>query len=236
MEPTIEEVDPNALLNHHDNWRIHPEHQRQIMTGALLDLGWTQPVTVSRRTGTIVDGHLRVFLAKANGQRVPVAWVDLNEIEERKALASTDALTGLADVDWQKVMDNLSAFGAEDTNEEMAGLFDEMFTDASRAIDDARKLEEQGSTGFGAIKKTFRERKVLIKAIYPLTEDAETVEAALSATGLKNRASAMLELARAYIELHQLQLDGDDDDQAAEQLHAGPEAQLEAQMLAAVGS
>jgi hypothetical protein len=193
-------VAPDELLAHPDNWRIHPDHQRQVMAGALRDLGWIQHVTVSKRTKTILDGHLRVFLAKAQGEVVPVAWVDLSEEEERKALGSIDTLTQLADVDFEAVVRNLSGINNEGTDQELAALFDDAESEARDAIGTKERMDVEGNSNFGSIKKTFRERKIVIKAIYAL-EDAELIERALEATGKINRAEAIKVLAKEYLDM-----------------------------------
>lgn len=77
------EEDPRALVPNPRNWRRHPERQREAMAGALREVGWVQDVVVNRRTGPLVDGHLRAELAAAGGTpTVPVVYVDLDEREE----------------------------------------------------------------------------------------------------------------------------------------------------------
>jgi hypothetical protein len=57
-----EEVPDQLFANPH-NWRIHPDAQQKALTGALDQVGWVQQVIVNRRSGFVVDGHLRVSLA-----------------------------------------------------------------------------------------------------------------------------------------------------------------------------
>jgi len=55
---------------------------------------------VNKRTGLVVDGHLRVELALARKEGlVPVVYVDLDEAEERLVLASLDPLAAMATTD-----------------------------------------------------------------------------------------------------------------------------------------
>ncbi len=92
-----EDVDPKALVPNPANWRTHPKAQRNAMGGALDELGWVQSVIVNKRSGRIVDGHLRVDLAIAeNAPTVPVVWVDLSDEEERLALAVIDPIGAMA--------------------------------------------------------------------------------------------------------------------------------------------
>ncbi len=95
-----DEVPPESLLAHPKNWRIHPEKQQKVLTGALNDLGWIQRVIVSKNSGFVIDGHLRVSLAISSGQQsIPVEYVDLSEEEEAEALAILDPIAGMAATD-----------------------------------------------------------------------------------------------------------------------------------------
>lgn len=99
-----EDVAPDQLLANPRNWRIHPRAQRAALAGLLREVGWVQEVIVNRRTGFVVDGHLRVALALAEGQpRVPVKYVELTEAEEALVLATLDPLAALAQTDATQV-------------------------------------------------------------------------------------------------------------------------------------
>jgi DNA modification methylase len=94
------QADPGALLAHPQNWRGHPEAQRAQMTAVLEGVGWIQRVIVNKTTGRILDGHLRVELAKEKGEEaVPVVWVELSEEEELIALATFDFLSSQAEIE-----------------------------------------------------------------------------------------------------------------------------------------
>jgi DNA modification methylase len=93
-------VDPRSLTPHPDNWRRHPRAQQRALAGALAEIGWVQQIIVNRRTGHLVDGHLRLELALARGEPlVPVLYVDLGEDEEREVLLTLDPLGTLAEAD-----------------------------------------------------------------------------------------------------------------------------------------
>lgn len=95
-----DQVSPEALLANPANWRRHPKQQAAALEEVLQRVGWVQSVIVNRRTGLLVDGHLRVELAKHRGEPfVPVAFVDLDEAEEALILATLDPLAGLAETD-----------------------------------------------------------------------------------------------------------------------------------------
>jgi len=94
------DVDPKTLVAHPLNFRRHPKAQADATTGSLNELGWIQDVLVSKGSGKIIDGHLRVELALQHGEKsVPVKYVELSESEERLALAVLDPLTYMAETD-----------------------------------------------------------------------------------------------------------------------------------------
>jgi hypothetical protein len=91
------EEEPAKLLANPKNWRLHPKAQTDALAGVLSEVGWVQDVIVNQRSGFIVDGHARVELAKARGEKVPVVFVDLSDKEEALILASLDPLSAMAE-------------------------------------------------------------------------------------------------------------------------------------------
>lgn len=90
-------VDVDSLLPHPKNWRKHPKKQNSLLAGAIEDIGFIRSVTVNRRTGRMLDGHLRVELAREAGvKKIRVEYVDLTPEEEAKALLTLDPISGLA--------------------------------------------------------------------------------------------------------------------------------------------
>lgn len=95
---------PDQLLANPKNWRIHPTNQQKALAGVLREVGWVQEVIVNKRTGFVVDGHLRVALAIGERQpMVPVKYVDLDEAEEAKILATFDPIAALAGADKEQL-------------------------------------------------------------------------------------------------------------------------------------
>ena len=91
------EEPPDQLLANPRNWRVHPKGQQDALAGALDEVGWVTGVIVNRRSGCVVDGHLRVSLAISRGEvSVPVQYVDLDDREEAIVLASLDPIGALA--------------------------------------------------------------------------------------------------------------------------------------------
>lgn len=98
------DVAPGQLIANPLNYRVHSELQSRALRGMLNGLGVVRSVTVNKRTGRIVDGHLRVTLAvKEKQPTVPVEYVDLTEAEEREVLATLDPLTHMATNDQTSV-------------------------------------------------------------------------------------------------------------------------------------
>ena len=95
---------PDQLLANPANWRIHPKGQQDALAGVLDDVGWVQDIIVNRRSGHVVDGHLRVSLAiSRNEASVPVVYVDLDEREEALVLATIDPLSAMAATDKEQL-------------------------------------------------------------------------------------------------------------------------------------
>jgi ParB-like chromosome segregation protein Spo0J len=213
------------LLNHPDNWRIHPEHQRSIIRGSFSDLGIVKSIQVVERDGKklIVDGHARVFVLRSEGAgAVPCDVLDLDDGEVRKALASLDPISDLADVDFAALSRNLAQIGP--TDDDLAKLFEDLEAKAQ----EAQKLDEamtgRTETNFHSVQKAFKDRKVAIKLVLSI-DDVDMVETALAATGNKNRAEAMKAVCSHYLGSKGL---NDDRDQTG-QLDRASEDSLEAE-------
>jgi len=112
------------------NWRIHPLSQQDALKGVLEEVGWVQQVIVNKRTGNLIDGHLRCQLAAREGATtIPVVYVDVSEEEEALVLATLDPIAAMAATDKQKLEEILSSIESE--NEQV-----------NRLIDDIREREE----------------------------------------------------------------------------------------------
>ncbi len=122
------EVDPWQLQPNPLNWRRHPPAQERALNGALSDVGWVQRVLVNKRTGHVVDGHLRYDLAVRHGEdTVPVTYVDLSEDEERLVLSTLDPIGAMATSDRNRLDSLLHELAAHDV-----GL-DRVIEDLARA-------------------------------------------------------------------------------------------------------
>lgn len=103
------DVDPAELLANPFNHRIHPLAQAKAMDQAFDELGWLGSVKVNRTTGHVLDGHLRIVRALDRGEAtVPVEYLELDEIEERRAIATYDAIGGMAVIDPDALRANIA--------------------------------------------------------------------------------------------------------------------------------
>ncbi len=101
-----EEVNPEDLLAHPFNWRVHPKEQQKALQGSLDQIGWVKQIIVNKKTNRVIDGHLRVNLALRNNEsKVPVVYIDVSEDEEKIILASLDPLVSLGVADEDMLQD-----------------------------------------------------------------------------------------------------------------------------------
>ncbi len=134
------------------NWRIHPLSQQDALKGVLEEVGWVQQVIVNKRTGNLIDGHLRCQLAAREGQAtIPVVYVDVSEDEEALVLATLDPIGAMAATDKQK-LDELFA-GIESENENVRKMMDDIA---------AKERLEYGESGnVEQARKTLAERFIV---------------------------------------------------------------------------
>jgi len=125
------------------NWRTHPKPQQNALRGSLDDIGWIQQVIENKTTGNMIDGHLRVELALAEGddEMVPVVYVELSEQEELLALATLDPIGEMAKRDKEKLNELLELI--DDDELETRELLDSLMDDPGADIDHGEELLEK---------------------------------------------------------------------------------------------
>jgi len=144
------EVDPRSLTPNPENWRKHPQRQQDALTGVLNEVGWVQRVVQNARSAekgwpkgskpTILDGHARVELAVARGEKsVPIVKVDLTQEEERLVLATLDPIGALAEADDEKLEELLADLDASER-----ALLDDVF-DLQEHDDDSVESDDDGA-------------------------------------------------------------------------------------------
>ncbi len=82
----------NQFQAHPDNWRGHPEEQRETMKEILGVFGIVAGVIENKSTGHLIDGHERIYEAMEKGEEtiVPYLLVDVPEEKEGDLLLVFD--------------------------------------------------------------------------------------------------------------------------------------------------
>ena len=129
-----EDVAVTTLVPHPKNWRQHSSTQTKALQAAIGDVGYIRSVTVNKTTGHIVDGHLRVELARATKQTtIPVEYVELTPEEEAEALLLVDPIAALAGTDADKLQ----------------ALLDEVHTDSTALDSMLRDMADAAGVLYG---------------------------------------------------------------------------------------
>lgn len=106
---TVEYLDPKTLGENPFQFRRHPDSQKSALSASVKEFGWVDGPLLNKRTGHLIDGHLRRDEAIAQGRAtIPVKVVDLSEADERRLLRLFDPITALATED-SEALDRLIA-------------------------------------------------------------------------------------------------------------------------------
>lgn len=164
------EETPDQLLANPANWRIHPKAQQDALAGVLDQVGWVQDVIVNRRSGHVIDGHLRVALAiSRNEPSVPVVYVDLDDDEERLVLAALDPLAAMAATDADALASLLASVATSDAA--LQAMLDGLATRAGLVPPIDPNAEWQGMPEFE------HEDKTAYQSVHVHFPDADAVAA-----------------------------------------------------------
>jgi len=131
-----EDVPLSDILFNPRNWRIHPMNQQNALMGVLQEVGVVQNIIINKRTGNLVDGHLRCQLADRNGEKtVSAVIVDLSEEEEALVLSTLDPLSAMAITDKQKLDELFADIQSENDN-------------VNKMLDEIRQKEQLDNVSF----------------------------------------------------------------------------------------
>ncbi len=144
---------PDNLTANPLNYRRHPKEQLNALKGSMKELGWIKTVIVNKRSGYVLDGHARVEEAIRQGlPSIPVTYVDLDENEEKLALAVLDPITELAYRDETVLKELLNQVKTEDSN--LNELLKSMQINESNSIENHWKdMPEYLSEDAGSFRK-----------------------------------------------------------------------------------
>lgn len=141
---------PEQLLANPANFRVHSTEQGDALEGGLNAIGWIQRVLVNQRTGHLIDGHLRVQRALRRGEKqIPVAYVDLDENEERIALATLDPIAAMAGTDEEQLATLLEEIKTDDLD--LANFLHDLMPDSSGGGGGAPAPKEEARTAWGEL-------------------------------------------------------------------------------------
>lgn len=162
-----------------NNPRLHPDRQEQALGDVLDKVGFIDRVIVNKRTGRLIDGHLRVKMALAKGETsVPVEYVDLSAEEEKLVLATFDPIAGLAEFD-PEILKGLAESVKLDFDFDLSGVFDNGEFDGLIAdgdgggepadvepqIDRAAELQKEWRTEFGQVWQLGRHKIACVDSL-----------------------------------------------------------------------
>jgi len=92
------------LRPHPQNWRTHPDAQREALRGVLEEIGYADALLARELPDgglELIDGHLRAEITPDT--LVPVLVLDVSEAEAAKILVTLDPLAALAEADAAKL-------------------------------------------------------------------------------------------------------------------------------------
>ena len=137
-----EEVNPEELLAHPFNWRVHPKEQQKALQSSLDKIGLVKQVIVNKKTNHVVDGHLRVNIALRNGEeKIPVVYIDVSKEEEKIIHASLDPLVSLGVADEDMLQDLIK--DVELDNGYLNKIIDDTIKRASKFTLTPKKADEK---------------------------------------------------------------------------------------------
>lgn len=139
------QADIDQILFNPMNWRIHPQTQYEALDAVLEEVGYVQEIIINQRTGNLVDGHLRVTIAKKHGEKsIPCKYVDISPEEEALILATFDPLGAMAARDGEKLNELLSGINTQDETLQalLAELRDKEADYAAGGFEDVPDMED----------------------------------------------------------------------------------------------
>lgn len=193
-------VPVGELRQHPKNWKIHGTRQRDVVARLLEKIGIVDSLLVypSARAGgalTLINGHLRQDI----GGEWPVDVTDLTDEEADLLLSALDPSVTLAETDSALLLQLIGGLQAEATEGQAD---DVLLTWLTEVQEEAGELAQtklaEASARPGGQRGTYGATVKLVV----VAQDVYDIERALAATGQRNRAEAIIEVARFYLENH----------------------------------
>lgn len=186
------EQEADQFLAHELNARRHPAYQREALRGSLSEIGWIEPVIVSKRSGKTLDGHARIEEALSQNEKslIPFVTVDVTPEEERLALASLDPIAALAIYEEEAQAELLRELEAED--QALDALFEQQRAELAQV--------KKGKAEASAEREGMTTSKHGVVKVAISSAQVGLIEKAIYATGISNRGEALTEICREYLD------------------------------------
>ena len=140
-------VELDKLIEHPRNDNNHLEKHANLLAKFMKTRGIRHPIIVSKKSGFIVAGHLRLWAAKILGlENFPVDEQDFeNEADEYAFLSGDNNVARYAEFDKDKMLNNLEELDIDlmDFDFEEVGLIEFDFQIAGEDIDEDENNQEE---------------------------------------------------------------------------------------------
>lgn len=148
----VRKIKAQELIDNDGNWRVHPDAQKESMTGILNEVGKADVLLAypSERAGgalTLFDGHLRKNIDP--GEEWTVAVTDLTDAEADKMLLILDPLAAMAEMNARRVIELTDRVNTDDLA--LREVMRHLEMDAHRALQEETD-DEDGEEAAGKEK------------------------------------------------------------------------------------
>jgi len=189
---------PRDLRDNPLQHKDHPEHQQDVLTGLLQEVGIAGALLIYRSEAndgalTLVDGHQRKGLAP--DVPWPCLLTDLNDAEAAKILAVGDEVARLATYRADKVPALLAA--VETRNAALTSILEELNLHAKAA----KLVQDRVSSSGQPAALRASKRVGVVKAVFSV-DQVDVVEQAMRAAHIPNRGEALATICRFFLEHH----------------------------------
>jgi hypothetical protein len=154
---------PEQLVANPANFRVHPADQREAVRASLEEHGWVEPVVENRRTGYLLNGHLRAEIAVEMGTPlIPVLEVDVDPELEGQIILSLDPTSEMAYAD-RSVVDEVMQ-GVRTQSEVLRQVFDNVLLKSVESTPEVDPAESRRKTFKHLLAQARSLRTKIVKA------------------------------------------------------------------------
>ncbi len=138
----LRRVRAGDLVPNPQNWRTHPDAQRDALRGVLAEIGYADALLARELPDgrlELIDGHLRAETTP--DVHVPVLVLDVDENEAKKILLTHDPLAALAKADLGQVEELVAS--CEFHHPQVEEMIEQLQKDLSRADENFDNLADR---------------------------------------------------------------------------------------------